>query len=313
MALSGRTFVDPPTFTPSPYGLISAVQLRPAADPHWQMGVNWEDVCGGAGVTLDACSTSAPAITGTGLIPPKSATTGRTLWGATPFTVYLEVDCSPVDFYDQQEQIMRTVLDRFASFQIERTFWTGLAPEQNNLGGVANGVLPHLASNAAVVETSIGKSITLQQAAVVVTGAALNAVDALGVLEGGLANCLNGVGIIHVPQALLPTLSLLLTKQGNRLVTPNGNTVAVGAGYPGTSPAGATPGLGTSWMYATGPVFMYRGEPQIRMMQNGASLNRTNDTVKAIIEQTVLLGYDCCLLAQLVNTSSFFATSVSGP
>lgn len=313
MSNSMRLFVDPPDFTASPYGLVTAVQPRPGVDGHWQMGVTWEDICGGAGVTLDACVTSAPAITGVGVIPPKAPTTGRTLWGATPFTVYLEVDCSPVDFYNRQEDLMRAVLDRFATFQIERTFWTGNAPELNNASGVPNGVLPHLASNAAVVETSIGKSVTLQQAAVVVTGAALNAVDALGVLEGGLAACLNGVGVIHVPQALAPTLSLLLTKQGNRLVSPNGNTVVIGAGYPGTSPTGALPGLGTSWMYATGPVFMYRGAPSVRLMQNGASLNRNVDTVKAIIEQTVLLGYDCCLLAQLVNTSSFFATSVTGP
>lgn len=313
MSTSARLFVDPPTFSPSPYGLLSAVQPRPDTDPHWQMGVNWVDVCGGAGVTLDPCTTSAPVITGSGMITSKAPTTSRTLWGATPFTVYLEVDCSPVDFWEQKETVMQRALDRFETFQVERTFWTGLAPERNNSGGIANGVLPHLASNAQVVENTFGGNIILQQAATVVTGAALNVVDALGVLEGALASCLNGTGIIHVPQALAPTLALLLQRQGNRLISPNGNTVAIGAGYPGTSPTGAAPALGTSWMYATGPVFMYRGAPNIRLLDGAASLNRNVDTVKAIVERTYLLGYDCCLIGQLVNTSSFIATSTGTP
>jgi hypothetical protein len=314
MSNSMRLIVEPPVFTPSPYGLLTAVQPRPGTDPHWQMGVTWEDICGGAGATLDACDTSAPAITGVGMIPAKAPTTGRTLWGATPFTVFVEVDCSPVDFYENQAQTMKMALDRYESYQVERTFWTGLAPEINNTGGVANGVLPHLAyTGTPIVETSLGRSITLQQSATIVTGAALNATDALGVLEGALANCLNGTGVIHVPQALAPTLALLTQRQGNKLISPNGNIIAIGAGYPGTSPAGATPALGTSWMYATGPIFMYRSEPKMRLMENGASLVRSTNLVKAIIERTYVLGYDCCLVAQLVNTSSFFATSISGP
>src|SRR5262245_57925566 len=99
MSQIARLVVDPPTFTPSPYGLLTAVDMRASSDLHWQMGVTWEDICGGTGVTLDACVTSAPPITGSGSIPPKAATTARSFWGATPFTVYVEVDCSPVDFY----------------------------------------------------------------------------------------------------------------------------------------------------------------------------------------------------------------------
>lgn len=314
MSQSMRLVVEPPVFQPSPYGLLTVADPRPTTDPHWQMGITYVDTCGGAGVTLDPCTTSAPAITGAGSIPSKAPTTTRSMWGATPFTIFVEVDCSPVDFWERREDVMRQALNRFESFQVERTFWTGLAPERNNSGGTANGVFPHLAANAAVIETgNIGPAITLQQAATVPTGAALNAVDALGVLEGALAGCLNGTGTIHVPQALAPTLALLLQKQGNRLVTPNGNTVAIGAGYPGTSPSGTAPALGTAWMYATGPVIMYRSEPNMRLLEGGGLLNRSIDTVKAIVERTYLLAYDCCLFAQLVNTSSFFATSTGTP
>jgi len=312
MSNFARLNVDPPVFTPSPYGLLSTVDSR-TDDVHWQMGVTWEDICGGTGVTLDPCVTSAPNVTGA---PNKSATTSRTFWGATPFTVYVEVDCSPVDFYQNREQTMLQALNRFESFQVERTFWTGLAPEKNSTGGTANGVFPHLASNSAVVEgatVNLGPSVTLQQAATVPTGVALNVVDALGALEQQLAGCLNGTGVIHVPQSLAPTMALLLQKQGNTLLTPNGNRVAIGAGYPGTSPAGAAPSLGSVWMYATGPVFMYRGAPEMRLLEGAAPLNRSINTVKAIIERNYVLGYGCCLAAQLVNTASFIATSTTTP
>jgi hypothetical protein len=313
MSIAARLIVAPPTYVPGPYGLLSVVDMRAGEDLHWQMGVTWEDVCGGAGVTVDSCVTSAPAVTGVGLIPAKAATTSRSSWGATPFTVYAEVDCSPVDFYNDREAIMQAALNRFESFQVERTFWTGLAPERNNANGLPNGVLPHLASNAVVSETNLGHTVTLQQSAVVPTGSAVNVVNALGLLEQQIANCLNGQGVIHVPQALMPDMALLVNKVGNRLVTPNGNLVAVGAGYPGTSPAGAAPAAGTCWMYATGPVFAYRGPASTRLMEGAAAVNRSVNTVQAIIERTYLLGYGCCLAAQLVNTASFIATSTTTP
>ena len=312
MAIAARLVVDPPVFTPSPYGLLAASDMR-TDDVHWQMGVTWEDICGGTGVILDPCVTSAPGVTG---IATKAATTSRTFWGATPFTVYVEVDCSPVDFYDNREQTMLQALQRFESFQVERTFWTGIAPEKNSVGGTPNGVFPHLASNAVVTEgatVNLGPAVTLQQAATVPTGTALNVVDALGALEQQLARCLNGTGVIHVPQSLAPTLALLLQKQGNTLLTPNGNRVAIGAGYPGTAPDGSAPLAATVWMYATGPVFGYRSAPEMRLMDGPAGFNRSTNTLKAIIERNYLMGYGCCLAAQLVNTASFIATSATTP
>lgn len=282
------------------------------------MGVTWEDICGGTGTTVADCDTSAPVVTGIGMIPSLASTTARIIYGATPFAVYAEVDCSPIDFYENRDELMASALAKFEDYQVERTFWTGIAMDRNNSGGFTNAVLPHLAANAAVTEPlglSGTRTTTLQMAATTVTGTALNAVDALGVLEGALVGCLGGQGMIHVPQALAPTLALLLKQQGGRLISPNGNTVVIGGGYPGTSPAGATPALGTCWMYATGPVFAYRSQPIMRLMDEPASapIDKTVDTVKAIVERTYVIGYDCCLFAQLVNTSSFFATSGTTP
>lgn len=310
-----RLIVDPPAWTRSPYGLLGSIDMRTEASGHWQMGVTWEDICGGTGTTVADCDTSAPVVTGYGMIPSLAQTTSRTIYGATPFTVYAEVDCSPVDFYENRDALMAAALSRFEDYQVERTFWTGIAMDRNNSGGFANAVLPHLAANTAVTETQLGRTTTLQMASTVVTGVALNAVDALGVLEGALVGCLGGQGVIHVPQALAPTLALLLKPQGGRLVSPNGNTVIIGGGYPGTSPTGAAPASGTCWMYATGPVFGYRSPPIMRLMDEPASapVDRNINTVKAIVERTYVLGFDCCLFAQLVNTASFIATSTTTP
>lgn len=314
MSNSMRLIVNPPSWTRSPYGLLGSVDMR-TDDAHWQMGVTWEDICGGTGTTVADCDTSAPVVTGYNMIPSLAQTTARTIYGATPFTVYAEVDCSPIDFYENREALMAAALARFEDYQVERTFWTGIAMDRNNVGGFANAVLPHLAANSGINEVQLGRTTVLQMAATVVTGVALNVVDALGVLEGALVGCLGGQGMIHVPQSLAPTLALLLKPQGGRLLSPNGNTVVIGGGYPGTSPTGTAPATGTCWMYATGPVFAYRSAPIMRLLNepNSAPVDRNVDTVKAVIERTYVLGYDCCLFAQLVNTASFIATTATTP
>ena len=318
MSRSARLFVSPPTWQQSPYGLLASADVRTEPNSHWQMGVTWEDICGGTGTTVADCDTSAPIITGSGLIANLQSTTSRTIWGATPFTIYCEVDCSPVDYFDNADSLVAAALAKFEDFQVERAFWTGVAVDRNNQGGFANVVLPHLAANTAVTEpldqNGIStRTVTLQLAATTVTGVALNVVDALGVLEGALVGCLGGQGMIHVPQALAPTLALLLKQQGGRLVSPNGNTVVIGGGYPGTSPAGAAPATGTCWMYATGPVMAYRSQPRLYAADPAQRFDRNVDTMKAIVERTYVLGYDCCLFAQLVNTASFIATTGTTP
>lgn len=316
MSSNARVFVPPPVYTPSPYGLLSVVDFRDNSDPHWQAGVSWEDVCGGAGTWSDYCLTSAPAVTGAGQVIPKSATTTRSQWGAVPFTAYVEVDCAPVDFYENQDDVVTAAMARYASYQVERAFWTGVSFDRNNTGGYANAVLPHLASNAVIKDTVTGSLVqaTLQQAATVVTGVGVNIVMALGLLEGALAQCLNGVGIIHVPQSVAPVMAGLglIRVNGQQMYTINGNKVAIGAGYPGTGPDGSLPGSGKGWIYATGPIFGYQSDGRL-LTADGASVDRSLNTVKAIAERNYLFGFDCCLLAVLVNDASIVAVSTTTP
>ncbi len=285
-----RFFVEPPGFTPAPYGLLSAVETRTANSPHWQMGVQWEEFCGPVGTTYEGCFTATPATSGAA--PAKVATSGETTFAAVPFTIYSRVDCSAPGFYENSEADNAQVLTRWEQWQIENTFWTGAA------GGILNVVFPHLAANADLFEDA-GRTVLQMAATVPVTGA-MDPATALGVVENGLADCYPGVGIVHIPAELLPRFveAYVVYRDGPRLRTYAGNTVVAGSGYPNTSPAGvATPATpaGGGWIYATPPVFLYRGA--LRTISAPETFDRSVNTVEALSERTVLLGYSCCLVA----------------
>lgn len=289
-----RLIVNPPAFTPSPYGLLSVAQQITADGPHWQNGITWQTRClvpmGRS--TYDECI----VVTGSGGSPPepnaKTDVVDLTYRGATPFTAYAKFDCSLAGM-DDALKIANDALAQSESWQVERAFWTGLVD-----GRVV--AFPHLAATAGVLDA---QGVELQDpTSIVVTGAAVDVATGLGLLETALADCYNGVGVIHVPVKLLPTLQAwgLVVAQSGKLRTLNGNLVAVGGGYPGSSPSGVSPATGEAWMYATGAVFMYRGDVKVPS-DKVSSINRTTNTREMIAERTYVLGWDCCQHAVLVD------------
>jgi len=299
-----RQIIDPPTFTAARYGLLSVVDRQTSSGSHWQNGVTWSAYCTddmGAS-TYDECI----AVTGApdnGVPEPtvKSTNVDHVLHGATPFTPYVRFDCSPVG-NEEAVRIATEALGRTEEWQVEYAFWTGLVDGKSL-------AFPHL---AATVEVLDADGVVLQDvASPVATGAALDVVTGLGLLEEGLANCYGGRGVIHVPVRLLPTLirhdlvepvggrSPNSGQFGQRLETAAGNLVAVGAGYPGTGPDGTNPGPTAAWMYATGPVFMRRSD--VKVTPFASAVNRDINMIEMIAERTYVLGFDCCLLAVQVE------------
>jgi hypothetical protein len=277
--------VEPPVFVDRNFGLLSVVQPRyDEPDAHWRNGVTWQGLCGLGSTTYDPyCIEPDPAT--------KVANVTTPVRGAQPFTPFAQVDCSPVG-YTQQEQRARAVdaLTRSESWQVERVFWTGAA------GGDANAVYPHLAANQTVVDTGILPTITLQCAATTVTGSVVQDVtEGLGRLEAALGNCHNGQGVIHVPLILGEQLfrAAAVKVDGPQIKTQAGNLVALGAGYPGTGPDG-TSIPNAVWLYATPPVFAYRSAPETFNFRE--SFDRTENTLRTIVERTYVLGFDCCCL-----------------
>lgn len=288
-----RQIVTGPVADPSPYGLLSVAEFPPPGDTHWQGGITWQSVCvtGLGGTFFDPCTT--PLVTGGGASSDPGSfqpTTYQSLRGATPYMVYAEFDCSPVG-NERAAEIAEAALNVAQGWQAERAFWTGFA------GGQAV-VFPHLAHSGA---QQLDGSVLLQSTPVTGGSATADIAEALGFLEKTIANCNGGVGVIHVPVEALPTLDAwgLVKVNGQVLRTLNGNKVAVGAGYPGTSPTGAAPAAGTTWIYATGPVFGYRGA--VRVSGRTDAVDRTENTVKMNAQRTFVLAWDCCHAGALVK------------
>lgn len=298
---SARLIVSQPDFTLPPFSLESVVDWRDG-DLHWRAGVEWETVCGDSDSTYDECvivNATSGAATGTPVPfpepPAKSATAAKQNFGATPFTVYAEVDCSAVGFYDDSTAWAEARLHRTEAKEIEKVFWTGV------VAGQSAAQYPHLAANAAIADTEAnGNLVQLQQAAVVVTGTPVCVEVALGLLESAFADCYSGQGIIHVPNELIPLFNqaYLLETEDGRLITGNGNVVVAGTGYPGTAPDG-TVTAGARWIYMTPRIFGYRSD--VRTFVRESTLDRTVNTVRAVAERTYVLGYDCCLVAVPVS------------
>ena len=297
MAVSSRPLrmtVDPPRRQPMPYGIFTVADERPLDDPHILQGVEYQPLCGGASTTFDYCVTGGPG-------PGFSPTVSRGMRAATPFTVYSELVCSPVgETWDQSYKDVSDILMTTEQYQVERALWTG------QIAGLDNQMYPHLAAGVAVTTPLVtnGLQLTLQTAAVSVTGSPVSAATGIGLLEGALGACYDGVGVLHVPEAAIPALANLnmIYRDGKNLRTHNGNLVVAGAGYAGTSPLGVAPSASTTWMYATGQFFMYRGP--IKTFTRESSLNRSTNTMTAVAQRTYVLGWDCCHFAVQINTGS---------
>ena len=305
--VNARLEVPPPGFTPLPFGLFSAIDFRVDSDPHWRLGVDYEPLCSTSGAVTGLTYEGCFSVTGTGGPPPppptKGSTGDKTFRGATAFSPYSLIDCSAPGFWDEAEENALRLIGRTEQRQVERAFWTGVA-------GLQPVVYPHLAANTALVEGMV----TLQTAAVTVTGGVVDVVEGIGLLEERLATCYDGVGVIHVPMSVTPPLAeaMQLRQIGGKLFTWNGNQVVAGSGYPGTAPDGTTPPNGTRWIYATGALFGYRSAVKL-IGTNGEILTRSNNTVTAIAERTYVIGWECCHFAIPVSIGGLGAGAPGVP
>lgn len=294
MTTFAPTLVGAPVFTPRPYGLMSVVQT-PVSDVdkiHWRNGIQFQGTpCDDALATTDPCPTA-----GSGFTKPPSAV-GVPTRGAQTFTVYASLQCSSVGFYEESRALVADLLTRGEARAVERVFWTG------TLDAPVTGVTyPHLAADTVVLSSGLAP-VTLQTAATVVVTGVVDIVEGIGLLESALATCFDGVGVIHAPVAAFEHMAAnhIVETRGGTAYTPAGTPVAFGAGYPGTSPAGATPATGNVWLYATGPV-MLRRDPEIRFTSTPAEgLNRSINTLVLTAERNYNLAWDCCHFAVQVS------------
>lgn len=312
-----RAIVGAPAKSQLTYGLFSVAEMRAEprdasgrVDPHWKNGVTWQNVCPDLDSTYDQCiqanSLGVP-VTGLAANPTKAATAVRSTWGASPFTVYGEIDCSPPGFWDQAQEILSKTFDQAEQFEVEKVFFTG------TVNTTPNFQFPHLAAAGTLVENVPGgATLQLSTGNVGPTGGgSLDVVEALGKLEQALSACVKGVGVVHISCELLPHLvaQRLVEEQDGVFYTPGGHKIAVSAAYTGAAPTGIVQ-VGVQWMYATGPVFVYRSAGRFVGTEVQA-LNRSVDTLKRIYERTYVIGYDCCLFAVPVSTGGVITGAIN--
>lgn len=289
----GRLLIDSGTlpFTAPQYGLLSvATPLELPAGAHWRMGITWEPLCPESSGTYDPCTAiveNAGAIETAPPPPPKSATTEWAVRGATAFTAYSRIDCSPVGQWDQLSSVNQQALLRSESRFVETAFWSGLVDGE----GV---VFPHLAAGTAVEDGST----LLQPEATIITETPQNIAVGVGMLEDAMRDCYPGVATIHLPirlAALAAAEGIVTTRSGLMYTESIGSKVVVGD-YPGTAPDGSEPDPGVTWVYATGEVFFIR-DREPRIIDGVEAFDRNVNTVEVLAERTYVIGWDCCLFA----------------
>jgi hypothetical protein len=246
MAFSG-TF-EAPKITPSAFGLLAVVKPEnDIAEDKWVRGFaqEWE--------------TTPEAVTNY----DATDTTSSSIATATPI-YYDEID----PFFIEVDETLST----FSFNSIDR-----IARIKRQLEGVTQKAIEAELWDGAIRigESHANKALTDPAATILNSGTALSPRRALALLEHTIATTspAGEQGIIHMTRdmaALLASNSQMLfhEKGMEHLQTLGGTPVIVGSGYSGAGPTDAadsteTPSATNKWMYATGKVKVFLGNPDV--------------------------------------------------
>jgi hypothetical protein len=222
--------VNPIPASPPRYGLLIAAPTIEGSTDRWQWGIEWDaEACDGGGALNLNCQGNTSAMT----LTPGGDTHGL----ADPFVVWAGDSCSTIGFAARDyEGRARRLMAAQQSAHVAHEFWTGDIAIANGLDNIG------LADVQADTLTSAGVGI----------------VDAIALLEDGLADAREYGGMIHLTNGMLvrAVAAQAVRLNGQVWQTPLGTTVVADAGYPGTGPNGEPVGA-TQWIYATSGVQVY--------------------------------------------------------
>ena len=266
--------VPAPAVNPRRFGLSSAAVVIDQPGAHWQAGTEYTgEVCGRAGLWGGPCWTTetdgGPFDTG----GPKELTSDQPVTSGVPFSGYLMTDCNPVGSADLEARALRG-LQRGESMLVEEAVARLMADDDRLVS-----VSPKHGSHP---------------------------VDALAALEQHVANNYSAQAIIHMTGGAATILGAAgaIDRYGSRLETTQGNVVSVGR-YP-VAPGGGTPATTDEWVWASGPVTIWRGGIDTTTVFDPA----TNDR-HALAERSYAAAIECFVVA--VNSTSGFCCPSGGP
>lgn len=272
--------VPGPKHIPNRYGLLTVTDPITPEDGHWEGGITWdENLCSEIFTTVGFCP-----IPETGSVP-KNADRSDIICCADPFIVYGSYDCPPVGRSSEEAfSIAKRRLAMREERAVEYTFWTGTTD-----GGTT--VNPSLAFGN---DTCGSAPIDLTP----LTGP-VGVTASIAVLESALGDCAPGTGVIHANFGLASFLaaSYLIYQSGDAWYTVTGQRLAIGAGYPGTGPGNIPASPGATWVFATGPVVVFRSEVFLTPERYQDAVNLTLNNVTVYAEKVYAVGWSCCLFA----------------
>lgn len=243
-----RGIFDAPKIMPSAFGLfVVAKPTSPVAEDQWVRGFSqlWE-TRPNYGRNWDATDTTSAVLFSNASAPLFTE--------HKPFFIETE-DYRSTFSLNGEDRFARVIrqLEGISQHACEVEFWDGAIALGQTLPN------PYLtrASGATILNS----------------GTALSARRALALIEHeiGQMSPAGEQGVIHVTRdvaALLASNSNMLfhDKDKEHLQTLGGTPVVVGSGYSGNGPIGATGATATAtnkWIYATGTVRVYLGEPDV--------------------------------------------------
>lgn len=227
-----------------PYGLFSVADVtnHGTGDEHWVNAFDAEsEACAFNASIVDVCG---------GDDIPVLLKEDERFKKVFPFGIKAEDECLSVGFKaeDRRARVIRQ-LQLITQKAVEQELWNGTYAQ------AASNDSAYLSDDDAVQVVSDAGGIA--------------PVLGLALLEQALATCGAGVqGVIHMPRVIvnlvMDKLKLQDDRDDNYLTTINGNLISLGSGYDGRGPGEDEPqGALTPWMYATGPVFVHLGPPEL--------------------------------------------------
>lgn len=203
---------------------------------------------------------------------------------ARGFAVYNGITCNKLGLVDEVKRARKRLMFT-EERQVEACLMTG-----------QGGNFPYLAGgpNVQVLDGGSG---------------GLSLVDALGWLEGELGMQLGPQGVIHASRYLAPSFAEKWQTQlqgtgasaSQSRLTTAGTKVVFGSGYPAVGPDGQPPAPGKSWLYASGPIVIYRAPVITVEVFSGTSSPSPTNTVTVLAERQYMVQMDCPILAVQCN------------
>lgn len=271
--------VSGPVVIPNRYGLLTVVDPITPENGHWEDGVFWDDdLCSDIHSLVENCP--IPVTGSTPMIADRDFQSCE----ASPFRIYASYDCPPVG--NTAEEAFSIVKNRLSIREgrgVERVFWRGLTENGTSIN-------PSLAFG----NICSGPPVDLTPIA-----GTLGIVGGMSLLESALGECSPGAGVIHANYGLAGFLAekRLIYPNGDAWFTVTGQRLAIGAGYPGSGPNNIAAIPGTTWLFATGPIGIYRSEVFLTPERFKEAVGRSLNSVQIYAERIYAVGYSCCSFA----------------